>query len=42
MLDLDRRLARFERVEYDLARTQEEMRARGLPGQLADRLAVGL
>jgi diadenosine tetraphosphatase ApaH/serine/threonine PP2A family protein phosphatase len=42
MLDLDERRARFERVDYDIRRTQEEMRARGLPGALADRLAVGL
>jgi diadenosine tetraphosphatase ApaH/serine/threonine PP2A family protein phosphatase len=42
MLDLAGRRARFERVEYDVRRTQEEMRARGLPGGLADRLAVGL
>jgi diadenosine tetraphosphatase ApaH/serine/threonine PP2A family protein phosphatase len=42
MVDLDGRRARFERVEYDVRRTQEEMRARGLPGPLADRLAVGL
>lgn len=42
MLDLGRRRARFERVEYDVARTQEEIRARGLPPALADRLAHGL
>jgi diadenosine tetraphosphatase ApaH/serine/threonine PP2A family protein phosphatase len=42
MLDLKRRRARFERVEYDVARTQEEIRARGLPPALADRLAHGL
>jgi diadenosine tetraphosphatase ApaH/serine/threonine PP2A family protein phosphatase len=42
MLDLETRRARFERVEYDVPRTQAEMRARGLPGPLADRLAVGL
>jgi diadenosine tetraphosphatase ApaH/serine/threonine PP2A family protein phosphatase len=42
MLDLERRRARFERVEYDVARTQEEIRARGLPPALADRLAHGL
>jgi diadenosine tetraphosphatase ApaH/serine/threonine PP2A family protein phosphatase len=42
MLDLESGRARFERVEYDVRRTQAEMRARGLPGALADRLAVGL
>jgi diadenosine tetraphosphatase ApaH/serine/threonine PP2A family protein phosphatase len=42
MVDLEEGRARFERVEYDVRRTQEEMRARGLPGALADRLAVGL
>jgi predicted phosphodiesterase len=42
MVDLEARRARFERVEYDVRRTQDEMRARGLPGALADRLAVGL
>ncbi|MEX2212329.1 MAG: metallophosphoesterase [Gaiellaceae bacterium] len=42
MLDLDGRRARFNRVEYDVTRTQEEIRARGLPASLADRLAVGL
>ena len=42
MVDLEERRARFQRVEYDVQRTQQEMRARGLPGPLADRLAVGL
>jgi diadenosine tetraphosphatase ApaH/serine/threonine PP2A family protein phosphatase len=42
MLDLERRRARFERVEYDVARIQDEIRARGLPPALADRLAHGL
>jgi diadenosine tetraphosphatase ApaH/serine/threonine PP2A family protein phosphatase len=42
MLDLDGGRARYERVEYDIRKTQEEMRARGLPRPLADRLAVGL
>ena len=42
MLDLAEGRARFERVEYDIRRTQEEIRARGLPESLADRLAVGL
>jgi predicted phosphodiesterase len=42
LLDLERGLARYERVEYDVRKTQDEMRARGLPRPLADRLAVGL
>ena len=42
MLDLAEGRARFERVEYDVRRAQEEIRARGLPESLADRLAVGL
>jgi diadenosine tetraphosphatase ApaH/serine/threonine PP2A family protein phosphatase len=42
MLDLSAGRARFERVEYDIRRTQEQMHARGLPGPLADRLSAGL
>ena len=42
MLDLAEGRARFERVEYDLQRTQDEIRTRGLPEALADRLAVGM
>jgi diadenosine tetraphosphatase ApaH/serine/threonine PP2A family protein phosphatase len=42
LLDLAGRRARFERVEYDVQRAQDEIRERGLPGALADRLAVGL
>ena len=42
MLDLDGARARYERVEYDVRKTQDEMRTRGLPRPLADRLAVGL
>lgn len=42
MLDLDEGRARFQRVEYDVARAQGEIRRRGLPESLADRLAVGL
>jgi predicted phosphodiesterase len=41
-LDLDRRVARFHRVEYDIERTQTEMRAAGLPEALAARLEQGL
>ena len=42
MLDLDGGRARYERVEYDVRKTQDEMHARGLPRPLADRLALGL
>ena len=42
VLDVEARRARFNRVEYDVARTQAEIRARGLPDALADRLAHGL
>jgi len=41
VLDLDARTATFERVEYDIERTQEEIRAAGLPEVLAARLAIG-
>jgi diadenosine tetraphosphatase ApaH/serine/threonine PP2A family protein phosphatase len=41
-LDLDAKTARFHRVEYDVARTQAEIRAAGLPDVLAERLAHGL
>jgi diadenosine tetraphosphatase ApaH/serine/threonine PP2A family protein phosphatase len=41
-LDLDAREARFHRVPYDIARTQEELRERGLPEALAERLGHGL
>jgi predicted phosphodiesterase len=40
-LDLDAQTATFERVEYDIARTQEEIRAAGLPDMLAQRLETG-
>ena len=42
LLDLDARTARFERVEYDVERTQAEIREAGLPEVLAARLASGL
>jgi diadenosine tetraphosphatase ApaH/serine/threonine PP2A family protein phosphatase len=42
LLDLDARTASFRRVEYDVARTQAEIRAAGLPETLAARLQVGL
>jgi predicted phosphodiesterase len=42
VLDLGGRRASFRRVEYDVARTQAEIRERGLPDALAERLAHGL
>ncbi|MEP6812539.1 MAG: metallophosphoesterase family protein [Actinomycetota bacterium] len=41
VLDLEARTASFRRVPYDVERTQAEMRAAGLPGALAARLAAG-
>jgi len=41
MLDLDGRTATFHRVEYDVERTQAEIRELGLPELLAARLALG-
>ncbi len=42
LVDLDARHASFRRVEYDVERTQREMREAGLPEMLAGRLALGL
>jgi predicted phosphodiesterase len=42
LLDLDAQRASFRRVEYDIERTQREMREAGLPEMLAARLALGL
>jgi diadenosine tetraphosphatase ApaH/serine/threonine PP2A family protein phosphatase len=42
LLDLDARRASFRRVEYDVARTQREIRDAGLPELLAARLELGL
>jgi len=42
LLDLGAQKASFRRVEYDVARTQEEIREEGLPEPLAERLAHGL
>jgi len=42
LLDLDARHASFRRVEYDVQRTQREMRDAGLPEMLAARLELGL
>jgi len=41
LLDLDAQTASFRRVEYDIARTQAEMKEAGLPEALALRLEVG-
>jgi predicted phosphodiesterase len=40
-LDLDAKRARFERVEYDIARTQAEMVEVDLPAGLTARLSLG-
>ena len=42
LLDLDERRASFVRTEYDVERTQAEIRDRGLPDALAERLAHGV
>ncbi|HZT93104.1 MAG TPA: metallophosphoesterase family protein [Gaiellaceae bacterium] len=42
LLDLDAQRASFRRVEYDVERTQSEMREADLPELLAGRLALGL
>lgn len=42
VLDLDERRARYVRVSYPVERTQAEIRERGLPEALAERLAHGL
>jgi diadenosine tetraphosphatase ApaH/serine/threonine PP2A family protein phosphatase len=42
LVDRETGTASFRRVEYDVARTQEEIRDRGLPDALAQRLAHGL
>jgi diadenosine tetraphosphatase ApaH/serine/threonine PP2A family protein phosphatase len=42
LLDLDERHAAFLRVPYDVERTQREIRDRGLPDVLAERLAHGV
>jgi predicted phosphodiesterase len=41
-LDLGRAKAQFHREQYDVVRTQEELRERKLPEALAERLAHGL
>ncbi|HSN68179.1 MAG TPA: metallophosphoesterase [Thermoanaerobaculia bacterium] len=42
ILDLDRRVFRFRRVEYDVRAAQKAILAAGLPEVLAERLAGGL
>ncbi len=42
LLDFDAGAASFRRVEYDVERTQEEIREAGLPESLAERLGHGL
>jgi predicted phosphodiesterase len=42
LLDLGAQRASFRRVEYDVERTQREMRDAGLPEMLAARLELGL
>jgi predicted phosphodiesterase len=42
VLDLDAQRASFRRVEYNVDRTQREMREAGLPEMLAARLELGL
>ena len=42
LLDFDAPIASFRRVEYPVERTQEEIRERGLPDALAQRLAHGI
>ena len=42
LLDLDERRASFVRTEYDVERTQAEIRDQGLPDALAERLAHGV
>jgi diadenosine tetraphosphatase ApaH/serine/threonine PP2A family protein phosphatase len=41
-LELEASWARFQRVAYPVSRTQEEIRKRGLPDSLAERLAHGV
>ena len=42
LLDLEAKHASFRRVDYDIERTQREMRDAGLPEMLAARLELGL
>lgn len=40
-LDMEERRMSFHRIEYDIARTQKQMRSAGLPDYLAERLSRG-
>ena len=42
LFDLEAERAEFKRVEYDVERTQAEIREAGLPEQLAGRLSRGI
>jgi diadenosine tetraphosphatase ApaH/serine/threonine PP2A family protein phosphatase len=42
LLDLDAGHATYRRAPYDIGRTQEELRERGLPEALAARLEHGI
>ena len=42
LLDRDANTASFRRVPYEIQQTQEEIRERGLPDALAERLAHGV
>ena len=42
LLDLEESRATYRRVPYPVERTQDEIRERGLPDSLAQRLAVGM
>jgi diadenosine tetraphosphatase ApaH/serine/threonine PP2A family protein phosphatase len=42
LLDLEAKHASFRRVAYDVERTQAEIRKRGLPDALAERLSYGV
>jgi predicted phosphodiesterase len=41
VIDLDRETFGLRRVEYDIARAQDDLRRVGLPSPLVDRLAIG-
>jgi predicted phosphodiesterase len=41
VIDTDRGTARWRRIEYDIAETQQQMRRARLPGRLVERLAHG-
>ena len=42
LLDTEARTASFYRIAYDVKKTQADMRAKGLPEGLAERLAHGV